>query len=86
MPPPRTEFSRRALRWLVPAAGLALVPKCVVCFVSYASLGAAMGIGGLELCGATAGSAGTWASALAWLGGAGGMGAIGLWAFSRPRF
>jgi hypothetical protein len=39
--------------WLVPAALLALAPKCVLCLLAYAGLGAALGLGGPELCGAS---------------------------------
>lgn len=59
MSPPRAEVfssnrARRAVRWLWPAALLAVAPKCVLCLVAYAGLGAALGLGGPELCGAVA--------------------------------
>lgn len=41
------------LRWLGPAALLAVAPKCILCVLGYAGLGAAIGLGGPELCGAT---------------------------------
>jgi hypothetical protein len=41
-------------RWLVPAALFALTPKCVLCVLAYTGLGVALGLGGPELCGATA--------------------------------
>lgn len=44
---------RRARGWLLPAALLALTPKCVLCLLAYAGLGAALGFGGPEFCGAT---------------------------------
>jgi hypothetical protein len=72
------EFSHRAVRWLWPAALLALTPKCVLCVLAYAGVGAALGLGGPEICGATAGSPAAWASALAWLGVAGGLGTVGM--------
>src|SRR5688572_12040605 len=77
MPSRRAEFSRRAVRWLGPAALLALAPKCVLCVLAYAGLGAALGLGGPEICGATAGAPATWATSLAWLGVASGLGAFG---------
>jgi len=58
----------RAVRWLLPAALLALTPKCLLCIAAYAGLGAALGLGGPEICGAPAGSPGSWTSSLAWLG------------------
>jgi len=39
--------------WLIPAALLAVVPKCMLCLLAYAGIGAALGLGGPELCGAT---------------------------------
>jgi hypothetical protein len=83
MPSQRTEFSRLALRWLLPAVLLALTPKCLLCVLAYAGLGAALGLGGPEICGASAGSPAAWASALAWLGVASGLGAFGFLANCR---
>ena len=77
MPSPRIEISRRVIRWLWPAALLALAPKCVLCLLAYAGLGAAFGVGGPEICGASAGASAAWASTLPWLGVAGGLGAFG---------
>ena len=54
--PRRIEFFHRAARWLLPAALIALTPKCVLCVLAYAGLGAAFGLGGPEICGTTAGS------------------------------
>ncbi|HEX2853406.1 MAG TPA: hypothetical protein VHO24_09220 [Opitutaceae bacterium] len=91
MPSPRTEFFRRAVRWLWPAALLALAPKCVLCVLAYAGLGTALGLGGPEICGAPADAPGAWATSLAWLGVAGGIGAGGFLASccrmrpARPR-
>ena len=87
----RTEFFlpnrvSRAVRWLLPAALLALTPKCLLCLAAYAGLGALLGLGGPEICGAPPGSPGSWASSLAWLGGATALGAIGRLAGGRsPR-
>jgi hypothetical protein len=69
-------------RWVVPAALLALVPKCVLCALAYAGLGAALG--GPEICGAPDGAAGSWT---AWLLPAFGLaaGAVGLHARSRVK-
>ena len=83
MPSRRTEFSRRATRWLLPAAVLALAPKCLLCVLAYAGLGAALGLGGPEICGASAGLPASWASSLAWLGVAGGLGTFGFLATCR---
>lgn len=53
MPPQPAERIRWVRGWLVPAALLAVAPKCVVCFVAYAGIGTALGLGGPELCGAS---------------------------------
>jgi len=39
----------------MPAALLALMPKCLLCLAAYAGLGAALGLGGPEICGAPSG-------------------------------
>ena len=83
MPSQRTEFSRRAVRWLGPAALLALTPKCLLCVLAYAGLSAALGLTGPELCGASAESPASWVASLAWLGGVGGLGAFGLFVTCR---
>ncbi len=49
--------AKRARRWLIPAALLALTPKCVLCLLAYTGLGVALGFGGPELCGAPDSSA-----------------------------
>ena len=50
-----TAVRRRVVRWLWPAALLALTPKCVLCVLAYAGLGSVLGLGGgPELCGAPA--------------------------------
>jgi len=57
---PLAESSRSWRGWLIPAALLALAPKCVMCLIAYAGIGAALGLGGPELCGATDSAAGSW--------------------------
>ncbi len=54
--PQRTDTVRGWLRWVSAAALFALAPKCLVCLVAYAGLGAALGLklGGPEFCGAPA--------------------------------
>jgi len=37
---------------LIPTALLALAPKCFLCVLAYAGLGATLGLGGPEICGA----------------------------------
>jgi len=52
-------------RWLLPAALLVAVPKCLLCVLAYAGLGTALGLGGPELCGGATGATGAgWAVAL----------------------
>jgi hypothetical protein len=81
MPSRRAEFSRRSVRWLGPAALLALTPKCLLCVLAYAGLGAAIGLRGPEICGAPSGAPGSWALALA------GGGAVGIagWLMRRSE-
>lgn len=61
MSPPRPERLQRRLAF---AALLALAPKCVLCLLAFAGLGAAVGPGGPEICGPTDDSA---AVRLEWL-------------------
>jgi len=77
MPSGRTEFVRRAVHWLVPAALLALTPKCLLCVLAYAGVGAALGLGGPEICGGSGGSPGARASSLALFGVAFGIAGLG---------
>ena len=56
------------MRWSAPLALLAVAPKCLLCLAGYAGLGAALGLGGPELCGAPAGEPGAWVPLLALLG------------------
>src|SRR5688572_27256852 len=84
----RTEFSHRAVRWLLPGALVALMPKCLLCVAAYAGLGIGLGASGPDICGTSGGFPGSWASSLAWLGVAGGLGTVGLLAscrVCRPR-
>jgi len=73
----------RAARWFLPAALLALAPKCLLCIAAYAGLGAALGFGGREICGARANSPASLTLSLVWIGLAGGFGAFGF--FVRCR-
>jgi len=68
MPSRHIEFFRRPLRWLLPVALLALTPKCFLCLAAYAGLGAALGLGGPEICGAPSGTIHPWAWSLAFGG------------------
>jgi hypothetical protein len=52
MPWSRIDSSRRAVRWLLPAAALSLTPKCLLCLGAYLGLGALVGLSGPEFCGA----------------------------------
>jgi hypothetical protein len=63
-------------RWALPAALLALAPKCALCLLGYAGLGALLGLGGPELCGATVVATAPWALWLAGLGLATGAGIL----------
>jgi hypothetical protein len=86
MSPPRSESSplcHRAARWLLPAALLALTPKCVLCVLAYAGLGGALGLVGPELCGGPGGSSVSWPTTFAWLGVAGVLSATGFLASWR---
>jgi hypothetical protein len=81
MSSPRIEFSRRAVRWLLPAAALALAPKCLACVLAYAGIATALGFGGPEMCGAPGDVTASWASLLAMFGLA--VGAIGVFVILR---
>lgn len=60
---------------------LALVPKCGLCVLGYLGLGAALGLGGPEICGAIGGPSAPWRM---WLPVAGlALGAT--WALLRAR-
>ncbi len=83
MPSRRTESSRRVVRWLGPAALLALTPKCLLCGLAYAGFGAALGLGVPELCGGSPGARASWVSSLPWLGGFSGLTTLGFLATCR---
>ena len=76
--PPEHPLRRlvRTRGWLIPVALFAFVPKCGLCLLAYAGLGAALGLGGPELCGASGGAAGQWSLGLAGLGVMGGIAAF----------
>ena len=85
MSPPRSKSLLRTALWLLPAA-LAFAPKCLLCVLAYAGLGAALGLGGREWCGApAAGSSAVGATSLAWLGVASILGMVGFLANRRHR-
>jgi hypothetical protein len=70
------ENLRRPFRPLASVALLALAPKCMVCVLAYAGIGAIFGLQGPEICGAAASSRGLWASPPAQFGFA--LGIVGL--------
>jgi hypothetical protein len=77
-----TGNKRLALR-TAPLVLLALTPKCLLCVAAYAGLGAVLGSGGPELCGAPAGSTGAWTF---WLSAAGSaLGILGFLASCRRQ-
>lgn len=83
MPHSRAEFLRRSRRWLLPAALLAVTPKCLLCLAAYAGLGAALGLSGPEICGASDDATFPWLSALV-LGSAA-VGLVGVYVRHRRR-
>jgi hypothetical protein len=62
------ESSHSAVRWILPTALLALAPKCLLCVAAYAGLGALLGLGGSEICGASDAPQIGWALRLALMG------------------
>jgi len=48
----RAEKVGSRFRWLVVGGSVALAPKCLLCLAAYAGAGAALGLGGREICGA----------------------------------
>ena len=48
------KLGQRTARWLAGLALMVAVPKCFLCVLAYAGLGAALGLGGPELCGGPA--------------------------------
>lgn len=81
----RAETATRRLRWLALATCVVAAPKCLVCLLGYAGLGAALGLAGPELCGAPSGSATPWGLSL--VAAAIASGGIGFFLIlrSRPR-
>jgi hypothetical protein len=61
LPRPPSEPARRPRDWLLPAALVALAPKCVLCLLAYAGVGTVLGLGEPEICGA-AGPDRSWAA------------------------
>jgi hypothetical protein len=87
MPPPPADRPARRITgvgsWLAPALLLTLAPKCVLCVLAYAGIGAALGLGGPEICGgpnAVNGSSVVWLSALGLA-----AGAVGVFAHRHSR-
>jgi hypothetical protein len=71
------EVRRRPVRSLGPAAVAALAPKCGLCILAYLGIGAVLGFGGPETCGAAPGLVTPWVLAIS-------LGATGL-AFAGVR-
>jgi hypothetical protein len=69
----------------MPAALLALAPKCVLCVLAYVGLGTALGLSGQELCGAASQSPTSWIPLFAGFGATGILAVIGLIATGRRR-
>jgi len=63
------------------------MPKCVVCVAAYLGAGAALGLGGPEWCGVATGvsPAVSWVTALALIGAAGVVSALGVCASCRRK-
>ncbi len=76
MPRWLAELLSRPFRPLASAALVALAPKCAMCVVAYAGLGALLGMRTPEICGAAAGSRVSWLVSAAWICTA--IGAMGL--------
>ena len=71
-----------AARWLVPLGVFALLPKCLLCVLTYLGLAAALGLGGPEICGAAAGPA-SWPAMFTWAAAAAGGAILGYAAAKR---
>ena len=78
--PPEVRRFARGRGWLFPAALLALAPKCVLCVLAYAGLGALLGLSGPELCGGTADPVG---HSAVWLSASAGAAIIGVFFSAR---
>jgi hypothetical protein len=83
MPRWPAKILRHPFRSLAPVALFALAPKCAVCVLAYAGVGALLGIRGSQLCGATGGPMDSWAASLALFGVS--LGAVGWLAALRQR-
>jgi hypothetical protein len=70
---------------MIPAALLALTPKCALCLLAYAGVGTVLGIGGPELCGSSNSATGYLILAAGLIGAAFGIGFIGRFLRSRRR-
>jgi hypothetical protein len=89
----RADICRNGFRWLGSAALLAFAPKCLLCVVGYAGIGAALGSRVPELCGVRPADSGGWPVTLTWAAAFAALGAIGIgagWvracaAFARGR-
>ena len=73
MRPPPADNPPRWRGWLIPAALLALAPKCLLCVLAYTGLATVLGLGGPELCGATPTTAAPWVWLFPVLGAAAGV-------------
>lgn len=70
-PPVETRWGRpfrRANAWWYGGIIAALTPKCALCLMAYAGVGASLGFNGPEWCGTAEDSSGFAATAAAWLG------------------
>lgn len=86
MPSRPSNLLRHPWRGVAALALLAVVPKCVVCAAAYFGLGALLGLGGPELCGAPTGPSFAGTTVFAACGLAGALGAAGWrWACRRKR-
>jgi hypothetical protein len=77
------DLLRRPFRPLASIGLLLLAPKCFLCLLAYAGIGAAFGLRRQEICGAPTGSAGIFELALTLVGAA--LAIWGLLGFIRIR-
>jgi hypothetical protein len=75
MPPRFTRFFRYPWRAVTALTLLAIIPKCVLCVTAYLGLGALLGMGPPEICGAPTGSGASWTTMIAVSGLIGAFGA-----------
>jgi hypothetical protein len=83
MPRWLAEALRRPFRPLATAALVALAPKCMVCVLAYAGIGALLGIRSPEICGAASGPRTPWETLPTAIGVA--LGIIAVFAVVRSR-